>query len=71
MECSEKRAYEAIQQLMLLKHEKVMSYTQQAVLFPGAILLLAYLHCWFLAGKEEENQGTAEEEGIRGRESED
>ena len=27
MERSEKRAYEAIQQLMLLKHEKVMSYT--------------------------------------------
>jgi hypothetical protein len=39
-------------------------HTQQVVLLPGVILLLAYLHSWVLAGKEEENQGTAEEEGI-------
>ncbi|XBH85157.1 hypothetical protein VPH35_073148 [Triticum aestivum] len=71
MNIGEKKIHGALQQLHLLKHEKVACYVHMSIFLLDALLCVVLIIRLIYADEEGENQARAAEESSRGAESQD
>ena len=71
MNIGEKKIHGALQQLHLLKHEKVTCYVHMSIFLLDALLCVVLIIRLIYADEEGENQARAAEESSRGAESQD